>query len=414
MSLSSFYPACHIKSAIVQALGSLVLGGFDEARIQPNTTAKFGMPVGSDETELALTVQKIAVVGTNGNSSIYEDAFDAILESAVPYLFLPLMLCNWFENLFNLTYDAYRDIYTIDPTVADANYNKIQSITFGLGNQTGQTMTNISFNDYRAFSPLASWTWNLDSGQRIFPIKRMPNNSKTAVLGRAFFQEAYVSVHYPYNGSGTFTVSQVAYPTPETTRIIPIVDGARSSNPIGLSTGKIAAIAVGAFVGVVLIFLLYWFFFLRKRIVRKKKEIQSLEMPNRADEAAERPPVDRCYTASSIVSDRTIAASEVDGTSRPRHSRQPSELSADSEVQRAENKLGPLHEEPDKSDAAQLERYAAMARERQGQRQEMEASSDWFHPDPPNARTPTSPSELYSTPELPASPVSPDLMSTHS
>ena len=119
-----------------------------------------------------------------------------------------------------------------------------------------------------------------NTSRRYFPLKRAANDSQY-ILGRAFLQEAYITVDYE---RGRFNVSQALWNDnfPADVRTIPSVASAggvsdssstntpsdSNSGPSGLSTGAIAGIAVAG-VAFVVILLALFFLLGRNRVYKK-------------------------------------------------------------------------------------------------------------------------------------------------
>jgi hypothetical protein len=303
----------------------------------------------------------------------YNESFDAIIDSTLPYLFLPTPACEWLARQLSLKWDSVTGLYTINQTSLDSNRDNIDAFTISLG-PISQGTSDSSINDtvvikfpYDAFNATATWTWAWPEPQHIFPIRRAP--SSTAILGRPFFQEAYVSADYERN---VFNVSQAAPQTSITgSKIVNLYNDTslaeiHSNHSSKLSAGAIVGIAVGGLIVLLIIAALLWFF-----CVKKKEPEPSSEKPEPMDVKdpieSPRPDVlDRRNTFESMSS--SLTEMEDTGVARRpsmRHSRGVSELSSGSEETYADatgrtrsHTLDAIHElqMADKSDAAEYER----------------------------------------------------------
>lgn len=391
-------------------LGSLTLGGYDTAR-QTGDPAQFTFKTGTSQNpELLVSVPSIAVdyaKATAKTEASSPGPFKAIIDSTLPYLFLPKNQCDWLAGLLGLTYDEEgRNIYLINATALASNRANIEALTITIGSEDGGSSSPgspiaIRF-PYAAFVGEASWTWNFPGAQAIFPLRRAP--SDTGILGRVFFQEAYVSADFE---TGVFNVSKASQTVPSgtdgiitlynATTIDAMKSGKKSKAPLGAIIGG----AVGGAVVLILLAILLWFFIKRRRD-RAAAAILAKEDPASAEKTGHRPPAtrERSDTFNSIYSNST-AVSELHSTEmarRPSHHRGISELSSDSGHSERRGTAGTvgtlayIDEMAHKSDAAELEGIVA-----NNQRRDEEVTGLT----PPYL---TPPSELEGSFRFPASP----------
>jgi len=244
------------------------------------------MQPNSDSTELLVEVQTVRVKLNDGGDETYLEPFEAVIDSTLPYLYLPPKLCAWLKAKYSLTYagdplDGKTGLYGTDTTQNNKNILNTLSITFALAQpQTTTLLTSIDFT-YESLSALASWSWHFTNPQPIFLMRNMTGD--TAVLGRAFFQEAYVSANYENTtGTGkTFNVSKTAFPPTPKAQIVSIM-GERPSGSSGgskLSGGDIAGIVVGVVAALIIASLLSWFCFFKKRRERRREALKAQENP---------------------------------------------------------------------------------------------------------------------------------------
>ena len=361
-----------------------------------------------------------------------------MIDSTLPWLYLPDSICDLFVRRFNLTEDTARNYFTIDTDTVTANDAGTESISFLLQNalDSGDTTSTTITLPYLAFNASAHWSLGYTGVQPIFPIRRQLSEGN-AVLGRAFLQEAYIHANYQQDVL-RFNISQRAFPDETTPANIVTVHATRlpGTESAGLSRGAIAGIVIGA-VAAVAIVVFGILFFLRRRNKKQKEAIAKAEMAETKDAYADFLPGDpRRGTISSTWS---AAATEIDGTTssfpnspRPahvRHQSTASELSSDSDHERGHSMMATLHEAPyetgDKNDAStyeELERRMKLAQqpspggpsplETPMAPQELPGSHDWVNPslrdNADAASTPVTSSPHATTPgaatPVPASP----------
>jgi hypothetical protein len=361
-----------------------------------------------DSTELLVEVQSVRVDLKDIGAETYTEPFKAVVDSTLPYLYLPPKLCDWLAKKYVLTYagdpsNGSTGLYGTSSSQTSKNILNTNSITFALAQPEGNLLTSINFT-YESFSALASWSWGFPGSQPIFVMRNMTQESgNTAVLGRAFFQEAYVSANYENTtGTGkTFNISKTAFPTTPKAQIVSIM-GERSAASNGggkLSGGTIAGVVVGTFAALVIVGLLSWFCFFKKQRdgQREGQETQEKQITGDKDPTSMEA-ISSHLGAGNIWSDLT--PSEIGG-GRPKHSRQISELSTDSEHSRPVPLLDTLHEMPEKSDPVQIERYELEQHTKsQAEIGELEGSNPSLHPEPPSSPDPTSSSIHNSLPPV--------------
>lgn len=416
--------------------GSLVLGGYDMARLQNQSRADFKM----SEQELVVNVLSIDIdfksTSPDDNPDArYDQPFEAVIDSSLPYIYLPPEACDMFVRNFRLQgnnsdfglagFDL--DIYTLSREHAQQNERATEAITFNLGDPSGGKQTVAISLPYSAFNSNASWVYgaydnsttprkNLTEAGAppLFPIKRLAAGygGGKAILGRAFLQEAYIHANFEKR---EFFVARANFSgDPDVTELVTVTSS--DSSPPGsnkLSTGAIAGIAVGAVIGVGFIIGLCLWFFMRKRKQRRRQ----LEEEASAAKAKEEMELEEFKAsanklgggrgrASSAFSD---APTEVDAASplRPGHHRLSSnlsELSATSDEGRGPRIGGWLNtvdehhegapELENKNDYARLQEYSQRAKVAGGSGQaspqpptpltppthELEASTSWLYP----------------------------------
>lgn len=257
--------------------GSLILGGYDQARIA--SPPDFNFTFASDDSrDLVVGLQSITATGSlNGVVAMTRTGHLSLIDSTVPEVWLPEEVCDAFATNFGLTYDQNTTYYLVNDTMHSKLKEINPTLTFKLGNQiyTSDTnSTNIQL-PYGAFDLQIGYP-HYDSPRNYFPIRRAANDSQHT-LGRTLLQEAYLIVDHERRN---FTIAQTKFsdplPSPEIVRILsPGTEdpGETLGSATGLSAGATAGIAVavsvfGVFAIVALIFC--W----RRRRRRRQPEIR--------------------------------------------------------------------------------------------------------------------------------------------
>ena len=262
--------------------GSLILGGYNQARFEPSDVSF----ANGGDTNQTLPVKIQSIIAENlasGTVSLLPDGIPvtANIDSSVSQLYLPQSICDLFQDAFGLEYDSAKDFYLVNNTAHTALLQSNPSITFTLGDTGLSGLTTNIVLPYAAFD-LAVGIPFYNNDTRYFPI-RVAKDESQQVLGRAFLQEAYLVVDWERNN---FTIGQ-AIQQRETTNIVEILPASADIqvSDAGLRVAAIAGIAVGAFAGVVAIAVIA-FIFLRAR----RRQNRQLQENSVAEFRAEYPP----------------------------------------------------------------------------------------------------------------------------
>ena len=330
----------------IHSYGSLVLGGYDKLKFEPNslvfpfggdtskdllvgitaiTVASFAQSASSvkivvprdlpnrtssSSTASSVSASTVSTTQSTASSSTPSPTFTApasfssqnllpnpgayFIDSTTSQIWLPQDACAMFEKAFGLTYDANSGLYLLNDTQHDYLVSQNISITFNLATDpldAGFPVVGITL-PYAAFDLWVTWGYNITEPSRYFPI-RQATNATQYTLGRAFLQEAYL---YVDNTRQTFTVSQRAWPSGNPSS--QIVPGPYST----LSGSMIAAIVVSVCVFVITVSLSVWLFLRRKRIAaQKRKEEQEAEAERRAREKEEAIVPDPYATPDGVI-----------------------------------------------------------------------------------------------------------------
>jgi hypothetical protein len=110
-----------------------------------------------------------------------------MVDSTVPYLYLPIDVCKKFEDAFSITYDNATELYLVNDTLHSQLLSQATNVTFTLTNITAQVTVEIVL-PYQAFDLIAEYPL-VQNTTRYFPLKRSQNDTQNT-LGRTFLQEA--------------------------------------------------------------------------------------------------------------------------------------------------------------------------------------------------------------------------------
>lgn len=163
-------------------------------------------------------------------------------------IWLPVEACDAFERALGLVYDPTTDLYLVNDTSRERLLQLNPAFTFKLGNaKFGGDFVNINFPysafDQRVSSPIYS------SPKNYFPLRRAANATQYT-LGRAFLQEAYVTVDYE---TSEFSVSQAIFKDENPQQIVAISHlEPRNSSSESAELNPSHSISSGAIIGIIL------------------------------------------------------------------------------------------------------------------------------------------------------------------
>ncbi|MCJ1455419.1 hypothetical protein MMC28_005774 [Mycoblastus sanguinarius] len=246
-----------------KVLGSLTLGGYDTSRFVPNNVSFAFSQV--DERDLVVEIEKITFATSSNTTALSSTSISGVfIDSTIPYLYLPLSVCEAFERAFGITWDSDVQAYLVNDTLHSQLQAQNATVTFSLGNSSAQTV-DVSL-PYAAFDLTAEYPLATNS-TGYFPLVRATNESQYT-LGRAFLQEAYLIADYERRN---FSVSQcnwassapkediVAIPSLSESTSSPLSSpGPTPDHSQGLSGGAIAGIVIGCLVGLLIILAIIW------------------------------------------------------------------------------------------------------------------------------------------------------------
>lgn len=220
-------------------------------------------PITAEERDLMAPIRTITT--NSGKTSLLASSISAYVDSAIPFIYLPVEACKLFEDEFKLTWNDTLNLYVVSETTHVLLLAKNPSITFSLGNSSQSVDIVLP---YAAFDLTAGFPYIDDVTTKVkyFPLRRALNSTQYT-LGRTFFQEAYVIADYERQN---FSISQCDFNARATENLVAILP--LEGDPT-LPTKKtpIAIIAGAAAGGALIIGLaLLYFFWWRPRQRRKR------------------------------------------------------------------------------------------------------------------------------------------------
>lgn len=256
------------------------------------------------------------------------------IDSTYSQIWLPVDACRAFEDAFGLIYDNVTELYLVNDTLHETLLAQNASVVFTLGTTLSEAnqVVNITL-PYAAFDLTAlPYYQGLINATQYFPLRRAQNETQY-ILGRAFLQEAYITVDHERSN---FSVSQCVWEYGAAQNIIAIPSLERASNagtggqPPGatsssLSTGAIVGIAVGAAAATALIALLVFLLWWRRRKQKPKPGDEASSDGSSTSESPEPP---------QQQTDNVIPKAELDATQVARH-----EIDSTSKLDRAPDGL---------------------------------------------------------------------------
>ena len=197
-------------------MGSLTLGGYDASRFLPNDLV---FPLTGDNSTNPM-VEILSITATEtliNNVTLLSNDIAALVDTTLPFIWLPMSVCQVFEQAFGLVWNESNQYYLVNDTTHQQLVKQNPIVTFELGNSTlGKPSVNITL-PYAAFDLQAS-SPIFQNGTNYFPLRRASNASQYT-LGRTFFQEAYLLVDYEQSN---FSISQGLFPANNTANIVTI------------------------------------------------------------------------------------------------------------------------------------------------------------------------------------------------
>ncbi len=136
-----------------KSFGSLTLGGYDRSRF-----AEHDGSWSIDSTyNLAVPLQSITATSGGVNTGLLATPITAVIDSSLPYIWLPQPACQLFEDAFGLVWNDAAQLYLINDTQHTTLVQQNASVTFNLNGLTNGSNTDVNITfPYAAFDLTAS------------------------------------------------------------------------------------------------------------------------------------------------------------------------------------------------------------------------------------------------------------------
>ena len=277
-SLSWSYTAGASYRLSAGQYAQLVFGGYDVSRFQPNDVQfRLNPDVSRD---IVVAVQSISISGANA-ASLLPTPIYAFVESTDPNIWLPIEACAMFEQAFGLTWDNDVSRYLMNDTVYERNLATNTTVNFRLAiSKSGGATVNIAL-PFEALAPKIQYPL-VTNTTRYFPLQRAANDTQYT-LGRAFLQEAYLTVDYD---RGNFTITQCTWnqgAAPLITTILPPNStkiNKSNQGPKSIPVGGIAGGVIGFCVIVAVVLIGLWWY-----VKHRKSEVETVEEDGQTPQA---------------------------------------------------------------------------------------------------------------------------------
>lgn len=225
-----------------------------------------------DAGNLSVEMQSITASNTlTSDVTILSKGVSALIDTTLPFIWLPLPACQVFETAFGLTWNDPKQLYLINDTVHQQLRNTNPSVTFSLARNSTSPSVNITL-PYGAFDLQAS-NPIFPNGTNYFPLRRASDESQYT-LGRTFFQEAYLFVNHEYSN---FSISPAQFPANSEPNVVTVDYSPQAllwkNNNVRMKHKDeiIAGIVIGASLALALLLA----FFLFRRSLRHKRSAQN-------------------------------------------------------------------------------------------------------------------------------------------
>ncbi|KAL8634742.1 MAG: hypothetical protein Q9228_007686, partial [Teloschistes exilis] len=259
-----------------------------------------------DIRDLTVNINKILSTcdRCNGSNVLLSDGISAFIDSTIPYLYLPLPVCENFQSAFGIEWNETVQGYLVNDTLHKKLMNQNPSVTFTISNSSLASAPSVNISlPYAAFDLIAEFPL-LRNTSRYFPLMRAANKSQYT-LGRTFLQEAYIIADYERRN---FSVSQCSWTGKAPQDLIAIQspeNGAASGKRHHLSPATIAGTVIGSIAVAAALGLATWVLYVRRRRVKQPRPMSGKTSDDGAGTSGE------LTTTENPV--------EVDGVSFPWH-----------------------------------------------------------------------------------------------
>ena len=220
----------HMGSVRYNVTGSLLFGGYDQARVLQAPGVFKSTAITLTEICINSTIPAFQSTGNLMNTSNTPfssgSSIPVLLEPALPYLYLPPAICNSFASYLPLVYHFDLDLYTwntSDPSLLTL-LTSLSNLKFTFTNSSGvstEIAVPFALLNLTLTPPLVS------TPTSYFPCRPYSNDAAGTTdsgsfqyyLGRAFLQGAFIGQNW---GTGSYFVAQAPGPGLPGSRIVDI------------------------------------------------------------------------------------------------------------------------------------------------------------------------------------------------
>ncbi len=218
----------HIASAQYNVTGSLIFGGYDQARVLQEPGVFDGVAISLTDIHINSTIsafqRTVNLMNTSNTPFSTGNSIPVSLEPAVPYLYLPPAICNSFATYLPLTYNPSLDLFIWDtshPSLIQL-LTSLSNLEFTFTNNSGiSTIIVIPF----ALLNLTFSAPLVDKLTSYFPCRPYSNDEAGIVdsgtfqyyLGRACLQGAFIGQNW---GTGRYFLAQAPGPVLPSSRLL--------------------------------------------------------------------------------------------------------------------------------------------------------------------------------------------------
>lgn len=171
--------------------GSLMLGGYDTTRFQPNNIS---IPFGANISRDLLVGVKSITSNASTAQLLPGGGIYAAIDSLVSTIWLPESACTAFEQAFNLTWDNVTQAYLLDNSTRASLLQRNPIITFTFSAALSDSAEVDIILPYSAFDLQLGLPY-VNQETYYFPLQRAQNGTQYT-LGWVVLQEAYDIADY--------------------------------------------------------------------------------------------------------------------------------------------------------------------------------------------------------------------------
>ena len=270
------------------------MGGYNRFRFSPRNISFEFDPDAQNDLVVQLTGIEGLSSGGAGNSTVkfLSTPVQALVNSAVPHLWLPKEVCAIFASELGLTYNVRTNYYTIDKETRTRILKQNLTFTFTLSTTTSSSLS-ISI-PWETFD-LEYFPENYSMGLNYFPIRQAIDPPDGYILGRAFLQEVYMIVDYEQR---RFSLHQAQFETEKDVVALRPSSGRSKQSALRKDSKKlIISLSIGIFATVMVLALSGYFLWERRR--NKKAKLAAKVVEQTAWQKPEMDGVDARHEAES-------------------------------------------------------------------------------------------------------------------